>query len=639
MVEPVRAMGEHAAAEERRAMLLFGTAEPVVPMRSLAAGQLTAKLDRGNIRYVRWGGLEVLRAIAFVIRDTAWGTYDPAISELAIEEAAGRFSISYAARCVGPEGSFRYRAEILGSADGALTFHARGLSDEGLATNRTGFVVLHPLRGVVGRDVAVTHASGGRSTARFPDLIDPGQPVFDIKAVRHEPIPGLGVTVRMDGDTFEMEDHRNWTDASFKTYVRPLALGFPYRIEAGQVLDQRVALSVEGPAPPLPELRDGVTVSLGDAGGPMPRMGLFVPGAETALGIAERLIWLGPSCLVARVDGRGDLAELPAIAELARRVGRPLALDIIIPGKAPDAEIATVAQAIARYGLKSETTVFVAPARDLRGRAANQVPPGEAGPAEILAAARRAFSQAEIGGGMPIGFPELNRNRPPQGIDFITHATQATVHAADDVSVMETLEALPDVIRSVRSFDGVIPYRLGPATIGAPAETYSSRPARNPHNRRVTQAADDPRQRGLFAAAFALGYAAAAAEAGVDTVTLGAATGSAGVFSSDGRAYPIAAVLRGLAALAGRARIGTSIDGDGKVAALAATGDGGPVLWLGNLGEAPVEVQIKGSGFGSIWRMDAEALADHAPDEIPVAPFDSGVVKLDAYAVCRLTLG
>jgi len=26
-----------------------------------------------------------------------------------------------------------------------------------------------------------------------------------------------------------MEDQRNWTDASFKTYSTPLALGFPHR--------------------------------------------------------------------------------------------------------------------------------------------------------------------------------------------------------------------------------------------------------------------------------------------------------------------------------------------------------------------------------------------------------------------------
>ncbi len=30
-----------------------------------------------------------------------------------------------------------------------------------------------------------------------------------------------------------MEDHRNWSDASFKTYVRPLALPWPYTLQRG----------------------------------------------------------------------------------------------------------------------------------------------------------------------------------------------------------------------------------------------------------------------------------------------------------------------------------------------------------------------------------------------------------------------
>ena len=37
----------------------------------------------------------------------------------------------------------------------------------------------------------------------------------------------------MEGDTFEMEDQRNWTDASYKTYVRPLALPWPYTLAGG----------------------------------------------------------------------------------------------------------------------------------------------------------------------------------------------------------------------------------------------------------------------------------------------------------------------------------------------------------------------------------------------------------------------
>ena len=45
---------------------------------------------------------------------------------------------------------------------------------------------------------------------------------------------------RMEGDTFEMEDQRNWTGASYKTYVRPLALPWPYTLAAGAKIDQAV---------------------------------------------------------------------------------------------------------------------------------------------------------------------------------------------------------------------------------------------------------------------------------------------------------------------------------------------------------------------------------------------------------------
>ena len=52
----------------------------------------------------------------------------------------------------------------------------------------------------------------------------------------------------MEGDTFEMEDQRNWTDASYKTYVRPLALPWPYLIAKGETIDQKVTLTVSGSA-------------------------------------------------------------------------------------------------------------------------------------------------------------------------------------------------------------------------------------------------------------------------------------------------------------------------------------------------------------------------------------------------------
>ena len=86
------------------AFLLYGTraveAEPV----RLSAGALSADFVNGNLRTIRHGGTEVLRAIAYIVRDRDWGTYEPELIDLVIDQRADAFSISYAASCTGPDG-------------------------------------------------------------------------------------------------------------------------------------------------------------------------------------------------------------------------------------------------------------------------------------------------------------------------------------------------------------------------------------------------------------------------------------------------------------------------------------------------------------------------------------------------------
>ena len=53
---------------------------------------------------------------------------------------------------------------------------------------------------------------------------------MNMRAITHEFAPGAKVDCRMEGDVYEMEDQRNWMDASYKTYVRPLAEPWPYTI-------------------------------------------------------------------------------------------------------------------------------------------------------------------------------------------------------------------------------------------------------------------------------------------------------------------------------------------------------------------------------------------------------------------------
>ena len=69
---------------------------------------------------------------------------------------------------------------------------------------------------------------------------------MDIRAISHDLHAGGTVEVRMDGDAFEMEDQRNWTDASYKTYCTPLAAPFPVTIEQGETVRQSVTIGVRG---------------------------------------------------------------------------------------------------------------------------------------------------------------------------------------------------------------------------------------------------------------------------------------------------------------------------------------------------------------------------------------------------------
>src|SRR5918996_1089705 len=227
-----------------RAVMLFGTEEPVTPPKLLRAGPLTCELEAGNLRYIRVAGKEALRALSFIVRDKDWGTYNPEVGQ-----EAESFEVSYHARCKDDVQELTYQARITGASDGSLAFEATGTAATDFLTNRTGFVLLHPIEGVAGEPVEVLHVDGAGEHATFPALIDPVCPFQDVRALTHEVLPGVKVTCTMEGDAFEMEDHRNWNDASYKTYVRPLAKPWPYMIKAGDTTEQSVRLALEGEAP------------------------------------------------------------------------------------------------------------------------------------------------------------------------------------------------------------------------------------------------------------------------------------------------------------------------------------------------------------------------------------------------------
>src|SRR5256885_14765756 len=110
------------AARVARAVALCGTEQVDPASRVLCAGPLAVELENGALRYVGLGGIEMIRAIAFLVRDENWGTFTPKIENLTIDESADGFSVSYRATCEDQKRRLAYDATIAGLNDGSLLF-------------------------------------------------------------------------------------------------------------------------------------------------------------------------------------------------------------------------------------------------------------------------------------------------------------------------------------------------------------------------------------------------------------------------------------------------------------------------------------------------------------------------------------
>jgi D-apionolactonase len=591
-----------------------GTKEKPPKRVTLKAGALTVEFIAGNLRTIRYEGHEVLRAIAYVVRDSDWGTYNPEITDYRLDQSTDSFAVTYNGRCtsLNPSQSLRYRARIAGNSQGNLVFEVVAEPLTSFVTARCGFAILHAINGIAGQPAIVEHVDGSQQHTNFPDLIAPAQPFKDIRAIQHHVTPAITARCAMNGDTFEMEDQRNWSDASYKTYVRPLALPWPYVMEQGVTNRQSVELEIKrsNQSSEKTGRKENGPIRLAITGpeGTFPSIGVsihpdLIPEALAHPGLVKSL---RPQLLLLHFDptaghGQSHLRGFADIANLLPALDKTESvLELVLPAKGSVRdELSSVAEMVAAAGLPL-SGILVSPAPDRQSTLPGSVWPPCPPLAEIYQAARDVFPGIAIGGGTLSYFTELNRKRPPvELLDFVSHCTCPIVHAADDASVMETLEAMPHIVRSARALIGKDkPYRIGPSTIGMRHNPYGSRVMENPANRRITMTDRDPRQTSLFAAAWMIGYVAATAEAALQSLTVASLTAQLGLAreTASGKLelYPAFSAARALAELGGNLRHQCHSSRPGTIAAVAGVDrEGGRVALLANLTGKTQEVVLE----------------------------------------------
>ena len=611
------------------------------------------------------------------MRDEHWGTCIPQIFNLDLKNHRNGFRISYNAKCENGHQTLSYEAMIEGAADGSLEFQVKGVSESGFLTSRAGFVVLHPLNGVAGCPVSVTHVDGSIEHSVFPKQIKPSQPFFDIRALSHQVAPGLSVTCTMEGDAFEMEDHRNWTDASYKTYIRPLSKPHPYTLEAGKLFDQRVVLSVEGSAPlvALEETDSVVKVSIeNELVGRLPEFALALHPdyAEDSFAVARSIKQAQVKYLFCSFDaslGHGA-HEMLQFKRAGEETGTLLILEAVLPlrddsGEYTDdlavltADIDVIKEAVDEAGVDF-AMISPSPACYHNSYQSNGDWPLAPPLKKVYELVRQAFPLAMLAGGMHSYFTELNRLRPPVGsIDVVTHSSCPIVHASDDVSVMETLEALPWVFGAVRELVSEKPYWIGPTAIGMRFNPYAARTEANPNNVRGAMVDMDPRQRGLFNAAWSLGYIAQAVVGRVSGLCLSSIVGAAGVAwqkmafeqpwfdqqDTNTAVFPVYHVIAGLAPKAGVKvrKVNYPTSPGVPITALAFDHEGELEIWLGNTSSNNHTLDLPNVGpEATIQRLDTSTfeLCCSNPEGFSSTrtPLTSARLTLGPYAVIRVRM-
>lgn len=537
---------------------------------------------------IAFHGTPVLRMIRAVVRDRDWNTLPVAVET--VEDAHDGLRLGL--RFEGFGGRFQ----------GALTLRAEGdvlevvLKLEALEDferNRIGLVVLHP-PAVAGAELTVTAPDGTVTRTAFPERIAPHQPAFDIAALRWTS-GGVETELQFAGEVFEMEDQRNWTDASFKTYSTPLALPFPVLVRKGEPIEQTITLHATPVSQPLAVPAAG-RVLFRESGRTIPEI---AAGASTAAGRTPDTARTSPGSpvLVELVAAtRNWRAALGRAADEA--AGRPLDVRIVA-GSADEVDAVLDALSVSAARL-SRLAVFSPESSITEPQLWTALRDG---------VARRGLD-ADVLGGARSHFTELNRRHLdlPADLPALAFSVTPQMHATERAQLVESIAMQRLVAENAVRIAAGRPVHVGPVTLRArynAVATSSAGPTSGAdsvvsgYGAEFVPNATDPRQRSRATAAWTVASAAALSAPGVASITYFETWGPRGVLDYDGRPFPVAEALAQLVALAGAPALEPSgLPAD--VWAIAARTASGNVALLVNLRSTPVTLDVEGAGQVSL---------------------------------------
>jgi hypothetical protein len=427
----------------------------------LTAGPLSLELVDDDVRAVRFGDQEVLSRIYVGVRTPTWATVPGHVRDRVIASDDGNVRVEVVADHRQDGMAVEVRIHLQLDPAGELTYRAELEALEDFTYNRMGICLLHPGDASAGRPFWA-RGIDGEISGRLPRLIGPQdiragqtQPLFPAFHELELELGEVRTRLRCDGDAFETEDQRNWSDASFKTYSTPAGLGLPHAIRAGDVLTQQVTFTCLGR--PRPRRSQPAEIQLGvdgPTGRRLPALGVALPASQAALEA------LRPAHVRVRLDLREQEATwnvaLRDAEEAAQAAGAGLEVALAVEAGSR-AALPAAARALAGLATPIHRVLTFPRAGDVTD---------DAWVREVRGIVGRALPGIPLGAGAEGPFADVNRAMPLASLDLLAWGIDPQVHASDARSIMETPPTQGLAIRTAAAERPEVGFALGPVAIG-----------------------------------------------------------------------------------------------------------------------------------------------------------------------------
>ena len=513
----------------------YGKDELLPKQIDLQAGPLNLFYEAGDLRYIKFGDKEIIRRVYVAVRDHNWDTVIPVLSNVRMNIANDSFNINYSVSNIQDNVDFLWEGNIIGKTDGTITFSMDGVARSTFWRNRIGFCILYPME-YAGADCEIEHVSGAFEKSSFPKFIapqriidgkpSPVEPFSNMRALVYQVVPNVLAEVRFEGENFEMEDQRNWTDASFKAYGTPLKNPSPVEVKTGTKISQTFTLSIREQDKIIKPSKtdDTLTFSIGkNTLRNLPKIGLDEASHGQPLNEKEierlKTLNLSHQRLSLYLSNPDYKKKLRQSSKEANKLGINLETALFLSNEA-----------------ESELKLFVELLKQIKPPIVNWLifhKEEMTTSKKWIILARKYLKDYDhncnVGSGTNVFFADLNRSIPPfKVMDFITYSINPQVHAFDNLSLVETLSAQGETVKSARNFSNNKPISVSPITLKMRFNPNATAPEANVESNQLPSQVD-VRQMSLFGAAWTLGSLKNLSESETRSLTYYETTGWRGV--------------------------------------------------------------------------------------------------------------